>query len=226
LRYLDGPDGASKAATRLNTTTAFGIPDINGVAAHVLRFAGASARTIGLVMPHGATPNGGEGATRVNAWTLIVDILVPSAAAEEWFALLQTDAANNSNADLFLKFLNGRGGIGTMGEYEGRIPMSPGRWHRLAFVMDAGAATLDKYIDGEHVATQALRYAGLDSRYSLGSTAILFADEDADSQVAYINSIQFRNYRMEADEISALGGPEAAGIPRLPKKPAFDADEK
>ena len=41
--------------------------------------------------------------------------------------------------------------------------------------------------------------------------AILFADEDAESQVAYINSIQIRNYRMQDDEIAEMGGPGARG---------------
>jgi hypothetical protein len=164
-------------------------------------------------MSHGAAPNGEAGATRVNHWTLIVDILVPNAKNEKWLALLQTDPLNTSDADLLVRFANGRGGIGTTGQYEGKGAMIPGQWHRLAFAVDANFSMLNKYIDGQLFAAQGLPAPALDGRHSLGPTSLLFADEDGESQPAYINSIQFRNYTMGEEEIAALGGPDASGIP-------------
>ncbi len=212
LQYLDGLTGSSKDAVQFNTTTGFGIPNIDGKPARVVRFAGASTRDIGLIMPHGALPNGGEGATRVNEWTLIMDIMIPNAAGEKWLALLQTDSANTSNADLFATFSAGRGGIGTLGDYEGNGAIIAGKWHRIAFAVDAGFSLMTKYIDGVPFAIQALKDSSLNGRHSLAPTAILFADDDQESQVVYINSVQFRNYKMEDNEIAALGGPAAAGI--------------
>ena len=72
---------------------------------------------------------------------------------------------------------------------------------------------ISKHVDGKVFAIQAVNNSTLDGRHSLGPTAILFADEDAESQVAYINSIQIRNYRMQDAEIAELGGPDARGIP-------------
>ena len=91
--------------------------------------------------------------------------------------------------------------------------MIAGQWHRLAFAVDANFSMLNKYIDGQLFAVQGLPGAELDGRHSLGPTSLLFADEDGESQPAYINSIQFRNYTVEEEEIAALGGPDASGIP-------------
>ena len=72
---------------------------------------------------------------------------------------------------------------------------------------------MGKYIDGQLFATQPLAATELDGRYSLAPTAVLFADEDGDSQPCFLHSIQFRNYPMSEDEVAALGGPEAEGNP-------------
>lgn len=80
--------------------------------------------------------------------------------------------------------------------------------------MNVAEAIMEKYIDGSLFAVQPLPESekDVDGRFSLASSALLFADEDGESQVAYINSIQIRNYAMDVDEIRALGGPTAEGI--------------
>lgn len=216
LQYLDGPGGASQRACQFNTTTAFGIGGINGTPARVLSFAGAFTPTIGLILPHGAIPNGGESPTRVNQWTLIMDILIPNARKEPWLALLQTDPENTSNADLFISLVGERGGIGSLGNYSGEGELMPGQWHRIAVAVDVGAFTMSKYIDGVLFATQPLSATELDGRYSLAPTVVLFGDEDGDSQPACLNSVQVRNYTMDENEIAALGGPDARGISTAP----------
>jgi len=214
LRYFDGTNGASRGAVEFKSTTAFGVGEIQGQSARVMRFAGASGRNIGLIMSHGASPNGGEGITRVNQWTFIVDLLIPNAHSEQWFALVQTDMGNTSDTDVCVRFENQSGGIGIRGQYMGEGSIVPGRWHRLAVAFDLMGSTMEKYIDGSLFAVQQLpdSEAELDGRFSLGPSALLFADEDGESQVAYINSIQIRNYAMDADEIRGLGGPTAQGI--------------
>jgi hypothetical protein len=214
LRYLDGTNGASRRAVEFESTTAFGVGEIQGQPARVMRFAGATGRNIGLVMSHGVSPNGGEGITRVNQWTFIVDLMIPNAHSEQWFALVQTDMGNTSDTDVCVRFENKSGGIGIRGQYMGEGSIVPGRWHRLAVAFDLAGSTMEKYIDGSLFAVQQLpdSEAELDGRFSLGPSALLFADEDGESQVAYINSIQVRNYAMDADEIRRLGGPTAQGI--------------
>jgi len=218
LQYLDGSTGASQRACQFGTTTAFGVSDINGTPAHILRFAGASTPGIGLSMPHGAIPNGGESSTRVNQWTLIMDLLIPNVRKEPWLALLQTDPENTGNADLFIKFTGDLAVIGSLGNYSGDGVLLPGQWHRIAVAVDVGALTMSKYIDGVLFAIQPLSLTEFDGRYSLASVVALFADEDGDSQPAYLNSVQVRNYTMDESEIAALGSAQASGISPAPTK--------
>ena len=78
------------------------------------------------------------------------------------------------------------------------------------------AHIMSKYIDGKLFATQPLRPAELDGRYSLGPSLILFGDDDGESQPVCLSCVQLRNYTMEEGEVEELGGAQAAGIPLLP----------
>src|SRR6185436_11554943 len=86
LEYLDGPSGATATGTQFGTTSSFGIPGISGVPVRVMRFPGASSPSLGYIMRHGAVPNGGG--SKVNQWTLIMDVLIPHANNEEWFSFV------------------------------------------------------------------------------------------------------------------------------------------
>ncbi|NLH73099.1 MAG: hypothetical protein GX456_08615, partial [Verrucomicrobia bacterium] len=94
LEYLDGPNGLTKQGTRFGTTTELGVPDIAGQPAKVMEVPGDLSNKIGYIMDHGIAPNGGG--TKVNQYTLIMDILVgttgPGAAS-----LLQISSTNNTD---------------------------------------------------------------------------------------------------------------------------------
>lgn len=67
-----------------------------------------------------------------------------------------------------------------------------------------------------------------DGRHALLPTAILFADEDGESQPALINSIQFRHYKLPDVAVAALGAPAASAIPcnfPLPATLSFQRQE-
>lgn len=215
LEYLGGTNGPTVAATQFGTTTSFGVADIGGQPAQVMRFAGALNNTLGYVMRHGAIANGSPTATKVNQWTLIIDLYTVDAG---WLSFIQIDSPANANdGDLFL---NPDGGIGITGNYQGSI--LPGEWHRIAFAIDA-ANTISKYIDGVKVADQTgWDGAGLDGRHGLLPTAILLGDQDGDGKLCYVNSVQVRNYKMRDREIAALGGPTAEGIPSVSGQWDFD----
>ena len=87
--YLDGPGGLTQQGTHFGTTTGLGVADIGGQPAKVMEVPGDVIRQIGYVMTHGIAPNGGG--TRVNQYTLIMDVFVdttgPGAAS-----LLQTSS--------------------------------------------------------------------------------------------------------------------------------------
>lgn len=179
---------------------------INGQPAKVMGFPKTDP-TEGFVMPHGAAPNGGG--ARVNQYTLIMDLMFPAASANQWRSLWQTNPNNANDGDFFV---NPGNGIGISGQYHGVI--QPDTWHRVAFAVDLAAdpPTVGKYIDGQLVNLQTLS-SGRDGRWSLGPTALLFADEDNETQAGFVNSIQFHNTRLSDQAIAALGGASAAGIP-------------
>jgi hypothetical protein len=220
LEFLGGAGGATAAQTQFGTTASFGLPDINGFPAAVVRMPAAVDNTIGLIMRHGAVPNGGPTGTKVNQWTLIMDIFIPVQAGQ-WFSFVQIDTpANTTDGDLFANFNSSSGtsgGIGISGNYGGLGDknLTKGSWHRVAFAVDS-ASVITKYIDGVKFNDQTTWDGlGLNGRHAMLDHALLFADESGDSLLSYVNSIQFRNYKMRDAELEALGGPSAVGIPTV-----------
>jgi hypothetical protein len=153
----------------------------------------------------------------VNQYTLIMDVLYPQASAGKWLVFLQTSDSNGNDGDFFA---NTSGGIGISGNYQGKL--NPDTWHRVAFAVDLSgpgpSPIVAKFIDGVKVGEQTLG-EGRDGRWSLYGAAatpnfaLLFADNDGDNALMYVNSVQFRNGRVSDADLAALGGASAAGIP-------------
>ncbi len=211
LQFLGGAGGATATGTRFGTTTSFGIPDIAGTPAQVMRVPGDLSREIGYVMDHGIAPNGGG--TRVNQYTLIMDLYIETAGPGA-ASLLQASSLNNTDdGDLFWQ--GGNFGQGTDG-YRGKGTFTAGAWHRVAAAYDMAATppVVVKFVDGikqdDWTANQ-----GLDNpRRALQATALLFADGDQDERrEMYVNSIQIRSGRLTDAELALLGSPSAAGVP-------------
>jgi len=198
-----GADLAYMGDIELSTT--FTTATIGGSNAVVMGFPAATVSQ-GYIMTHGIAPNGGG--SYVNQFTLIMDIMFPTESSGKWRGLLQTSTANANDADLFVNTANG---IGISGAYSGSI--LPDTWHRVAFVFDLTlpSARLRKYIDGLEVGAQNLD--GLDGRWSLDPTALLFTDNDGETAAGFVNSIQIRDEPLTASDIFALGKATAAGIP-------------
>jgi hypothetical protein len=193
--------------TQFGTSTSFGIADIGGVPAKVLYYNPSAQPWGGYIMPHGAAPNGGG--ARVNRFTIIYDVLYPASSTGKWRSLLQTNPSNSNDGDFFV---NDSNGIGISGNYSGNV--APDVWNRIVGVFDLPTRTLKKYLNGTLVGTQTLG-EGTDGRWSLAPTALLFADEDGETNPGYVNSIQFRNGVMSDAEVAALGGVTTDGIPGL-----------
>ena len=210
LEYFDGAGGQSEQKTQFGTTASFGIPNIDGQPAAVMKVPGDLSNKIGYKMFHGITPNGGG--TKVNQYTLIMDVLVGTAGPGA-ASLIQIDDLSNSNdGDLFWQgnnFGQGQGG------YVGTGIFTPGQWHRVSIAVDLAATPpiITKYIDG--VKQHDWSTDGLDGRRALNAFAILFADGDADERREwYVNSVQVREGRMSDGELAFLGAPKAGGIAR------------
>ena len=211
LEYLDGANGVSATKTEFGTTTSFGIPDISGVPAKVVKVPGDLDRNIGYKMFHGISPNGGG--TLVNQYTLIMDIYVERTGGGAASLLQTSSLANTDDGDLFWQGNNfGQGG----GGYNGTGAFTANAWHRFvaAYDMAANPPVVTKYVDGikqdDWTANQ-----GLDApRRAMQSYAILFGDGDQDERaVMYVNSVQVRDGKLSDGEMVLLGGPDAAGIP-------------
>lgn len=224
LAYYDGPDGTTAAATQFGTAAGFGIALIEGQDAKVMRFAGAAHRETAFVMPHGAAP--AAGAVNVLNWTMVLDLLVPNTHHASWLAMVQLNSALNQNrADLFMEWIQRRLGEDRTGSL--RPPGGPttataylqrGAWHRLGIVVDGVGRRMHTYLDGRR--TRSSDLATFPEVLVLrGPELLLFADDSGYSQEVYVNSIQFRNYVLTAEEMAALGGPAASGIPRPDSAP-------
>ena len=214
-------DTTVQGDTTFGTTSSFGISDINGVPTAVMHFMPSVPQWGGYVMTHGAVPNGGG--DYVNQYTLIYDIYFPTSADGTWRSLWQTDPSNGSDGDLFVGNANSGNGIGISSVYDGVVTASA--WHRLAFAFDltgtetgtAPTPVLTKFIDGVKVGNQILNN-GIDGRWSLDPTALVFASDGADADVApeaYVSSIQFSNGRRPDAFLEALGGPSSLKIPGI-----------
>ncbi|MFM7803481.1 MAG: Ig-like domain-containing protein, partial [Verrucomicrobiota bacterium] len=186
--------------------TAFRDATIGGKPAKVMSF-GAATKAQGYVMTHGAGANGGG--TKLNQYTLIMDVMFPAASDAKWRGLFQTDPSNANDGDLFVNKANG---IGISGQYQGKVVADT--WHRLAFAFNLNDKSVSKYIDGVLVNKQTLG-EGFDGRWALGSTALLFTDEDGETAAGMVNSVQIRNGTLSDAEIAALGGATADGIPAV-----------
>jgi YVTN family beta-propeller protein len=221
---FDGGDLRATVGTDLEfvgdtaTITRFPSHSINGRSAQVMAF-GTNSPSQGLVMHHGAQPNGGG--RFVNQYTLLLDVMFPAQSSGHLRALFQTDPFNHLNNDAEF-YVGGQdaspdpNGLGTEGQFNG--PLAPDTWYRLVFAVDLTASAgqqLTKYVNGVKVGSQSLS-GGVDGRYALGPTALLFTSgltSGGLTQPGFVNSIQFVNGWMPPDAVAALGGPTAEGLP-------------
>lgn len=219
LSYLDGAGGQTSQGTQFGSTATFGIPNIGGQPALVMKFPANTNAALGYSMPTPPAANGGGGF--VNDWTLIMDVLFPAESSGKWRGLIETDGRLIAEDDDL--FINTSNQLGIGGRYFGSV--LPNTWHRIGFVVQADANKLSFYIDGVPVGSRdAGNAAALDGRWALApaATAELFNDNDGEAAGGYVNSIQLRDVALSADQMRALGGPTAAGIPStLPAVPSF-----
>jgi hypothetical protein len=214
LAYFDGETGETATGTAFGTTGAEAFADLagpGGQPAKIMKVPGDLSRNIGYVMTHRIAPNGGG--TRVNQYTLIMDVFVaesgPGAAS-----LIQISSANNTDdGDLFWQGNNfGQGG----GGYNGTGAFTAGAWHRVvaAYDMAATPPVVVKYVDGIFQDNWTANQSLDNTRRALAPTAILFADGDQDERrEMFVSSLQIRSGRLSNAEMEALGGPTADGIP-------------
>ena len=227
LDYGDGPTGPVKNHTSFGTTTSFGIPDIGGQPAKVMKYTRdeSSPNPHGYLAQHGIAPNGGG--TKVNQFTMIVDMMIPDLHMGDGYnTVVKWEAVDDFTIDGSISIKandiggDNTGGIGISGQYtgDGVTWIKGGEWQRIVVAVDMAADTpiITYYIDGVKFGemTSGDRW-GFDARHAIPPAVRLFGDGEGDDEVNtfYVNSIQFRDGTMNARQAADLGPATANGLP-------------
>jgi len=193
------------------------------------------------LLANGSIP-GGDPATKLNRYTLVMDMLVPASTfAEPPNYLTIFQPRGNGDGALFVRKPSRQ--IGATVAYGGEI--QPDTWHRIAVVMELDNATneprYETYLDGAKVGEiiwdeiipdnprdQDLKDLdlipdGLWSIAALADTSPLlptdrsgfFAlnDNSGELGLSYLANMQFRSEALSSLAVAALGGPAAGPIP-------------
>ena len=216
LTYADGPGGSTELATLYGSTSALGIPAINGTNALVMAFP-AAVFPMGYEMPAPVAANGGG--SLANDYTFIADVLFPARSSGKLRPLVSTDGgALTAEADLVVSSGDGVGT--TEGPFFGSLVA--GNWYRVGIVVEGSAQVIRFYLNGAPVGSTTIASA-YDSRFALtpGGTARLFAGLTTNAP-GYVNCLQLRDAALTQGQMAALGAASADGIPQtIPAVPAY-----
>jgi len=237
MQYGDlAGETAVRDHTSFGTTTSFGIPNIGGQVAKVMKYSRDTNPPVpigprGYLTPDGLSPNGGG--TNVNQFTMILDFMIPDLheLGTTYNTVVKWEEPDNWSRDGSISIrandIGGpnTGGIGISGQYtgDGNTWIIGGQWQRLVVAVDMVGDTNDPldgtityYLDGVRFGqmTSGDRW-GFDRRHAIGPVVRMYADGEGDNEVntVYINSLQFRDGTMTDDQVLALGAATAAGIP-------------
>ncbi|MCK6497569.1 metallophosphoesterase family protein [bacterium] len=153
---------------------------------------------------HGIAPNGGG--SDVNRWSILIDFVVPS--IDPWYCFFQTSPTNANDGDCFVQSGTGKIGVGLSGYSPSSI--SPQTWYRLVIVVDNGAGLYDIYLDGSRILLG--NSGGVDGRFALDPTLLLFADEDGEDAAITVSRVSMYDRPLTPNEVLSLGGP----VPDVP----------
>ena len=214
MTYVDGTSGATISNTVFGTTSALGIPKINGVDANVMQ-------TDGHVYPEGyymPTPPANGGGSLCNEYTYIVDYLTPTNGI--FRPLLQMDSGTLDNITAYFAIgldgsiqVTNTSGVNLASGFFGNVP--PNTWTRIGFVFDHEFGKVSVYTNGSKAGsfTIPLGNNSLDGPYALYPGNLLSFSSPMTNTVGYVNSLQIRDVALNDGQMAALGGPSAAGIP-------------
>lgn len=143
-------------------------------------------------------------------YSFICDLLIPNESHGNWISILQTNANNINDADIFI---NPDGQIGIGGDYFGNIIADT--WHRIIITFNREEIAF--FIDGVHVGAKPIdgnRWSAINTFPGGDDQGILlFTDDDNETALIYISAIQLRNYQITNATALSLGQPKAEGIP-------------
>lgn len=159
-----------------------------------------------LTCNHGISANGGG--SYVNNYTIVMDYCQTSLAAlwngNYYNSLFQTATSNGNDGDLFIKgpdYSNSVIGTGDTGYSTSTFDAS--KWHRIAIAVD-NSSFFRVYVDGTLFLDAAGR--GIDGRFSLDPTVLLFADNDWEDAWGLVGTVAVWNRALSNAEVANMGG--------------------
>ena len=214
----------SQSNPSFGTTATFGISPINGSVTNVLGFPTATGDQGGPYGTGGLQANvgasGNEGGNNVNQYTVIMDVLFPSASLGKVHSLFVADQTP-TGAEVWVTAANALA-IGTysINNSSGAVSLStlgsggtitPDVWHRIAVTVDITNNVSALYLDGSPVVTAGTT-GGLDGPMSIGQSIWLFNDPATNSVAGYVASLQFQDVAQPAGFIAEIPTPVVKGI--------------
>lgn len=216
ITYNDGTSGTTSSNTVFGSTTALGIPLINGADAAVMKYAGH-------VFPEGylaPTPPANGGGSLVNDYTFIVDYLSATNSSGIFRPLLQMDDGTLDNIKAFLAIgvdgsiqVTNTSGVNLASGFFGKIV--PNTWYRIGFSLSHDTGVIAVYTNGVKAGTFSIPtdVEHLDGPYALFPGTLPVFSGPTTNAPGYVNSLQIRDVALNDGQMAALGGPSAGGIP-------------
>ena len=193
----------------MSSTTAEGLPSLADGDAGVLVMNGGASPNTGLMTFLNVPANDGFTAD-IGEFTFIFDLYIPSGEAGNYVGMWNGNAINDNDADTFLYKPNNNfwsAGAGVVGDADS---WAFDGWFRFAQRVDYSENTADIYVNGVHVATT----VAPDWLYNSvsGNPVWMLADNNGETQKLFCCNMAIVDAYMSEADISALGGPMAAGI--------------
>jgi len=210
------------------SASSFGLPLPTGSDPQVMRFSHTNA-TEGLKLFFNDSPNG---VYQPNGWlanyTLVFDVLYPSAAAGARRPLYNASPANANAAEAFVTTAS-PAAVQAVGMSYGEI--GPNTWHRVTLVVRSAPAEgqIHIYIDGTFIGAIGSNDNLISAAYALEDFVYLLTDNIGNRGTGYLSGLRFVGRNLDYAEVKAMGGvhadgPHVAGAPaaRPPFQPLRD----
>lgn len=211
----------------IGSNSSYAADTINGVAANTLEF-NSYANGDALQVLTGFAANGATTATRVNQYTVVMDLKI---MAGSWPIIFET-AHSDGDAEIFYQGGNSSLGRSSNNYFRQTSDTLQNRWMRLAITVDMMNKVSKLYVNGQMIGVFASTHGnvsgGQDGRMALtagpAASFWLFGEDNFDGdqtgEQGRINSLACYNSVLSPDDIELLGGPSATGIPTsVPSRP-------
>jgi len=147
-------------------------------------------------MKHQILPNGGG--AKVNEYSLQIDFKTEDISV--WHCFFQTNMQNTDDGDCFI---NTSGYIGVAATGYSAYAVRPNEWYRMIISVKNGTQ-YKYYLDGQLMNNASVQ--ATDSRFSLDSLLLMFADENDEDNNIFVSEIGIWDRALSSVEVQNLGG--------------------